>query len=219
MKKGNKKYMSQIISNTVVKEAILRVSSSLINNSDYLTSLDQKVGDGDMGITMSKIADTLSISIKVDEFKDIGNSLVALGLMINRAAASSIGTLISTALMRAGRVVLGKSELTALDLSAMLSAADSGIQERGKSKPGDKTIIDAINPANLSFSESIKKGEDIHTASIKALYAAQDGRDSVTNLRSRVGRASWLGERTEGAIDPGAEAFVLILKAIINFTD
>jgi dihydroxyacetone kinase len=125
-----------------------------------------------------------------------------------------MGTLMATALMRAGKVVMGKAELSNQDLAAMLQAADQGIQERGKAKPGDKTIIDAIHPASEAFAGAIDDGASLQEAWNRAVAAAEEGRDSVTPLRSRVGRASWVGERTEGKVDPGCAMFVIVLKAL-----
>ncbi len=208
--------MDVVISGKNVRESLIRVSDALFENADYLTSLDQKLGDGDIGITMTKIARTLKSYVTEQPFEDIGKSLVELGLVINRNAPSSIGTLLSTAILRAGKVVINKKEISTGDLAAMLDAANNGIKERGKSKLGDKTIIDALDPASKTFSELINEGVNLNDASMKALQSAEDGRDRVTGLESRVGRASWLGERTKGCIDPGAEVFVIILKSIIG---
>jgi dihydroxyacetone kinase len=127
-----------------------------------------------------------------------------------------MGTLLATALMRAGKVVKGKTELTPADLAEIFTTADAGIQERGQAKPGDKTIVDAIHPASLAFSEAVAAGASLKEAGVRALQAAETGRDRVTPLRSQIGRASWVGERTEGKVDPGCEALVVMLKAVVE---
>ncbi len=96
----------------------------------------------------------------------------------------------------------------------MFQAADEGIQSRGKAKLGDKTIVDALHPASVAFSAAIAAGSSLNEAGAAAIAAATAGRDSVTPLRSKIGRASWVGERTEGIVDPGCAMFVLALKAI-----
>jgi len=193
-----------------------RACSALRDQIEHLTTLDQALGDGDMGITMSRIADALLEYAQANPVSDAGKFVAGAGMAANRAAPSTMGTLMATALMRAGKEVTGKTELTAQDLSAMLKAADTGIQERGKAKPGDKTIIDALHPAQEAFSEAVEQGASLEEAARKAVQAAEEGRDSVTPLRSRVGRASWVGERTEGQVDPGCEALVIILKALAS---
>jgi len=98
----------------------------------------------------------------------------------------------------------------------MLQAAEQGMQERGKAQLGDKTILDALHPANAAFAAAIAAGEPVEAAGARALAAAQAGRDAVTPKRSQIGRASWVGERTEGQIDPGCAALVVILAALVG---
>ena len=197
-----------------VREALGRVAAALEANRDHLTELDQAIGDGDLGITAGKIATALEEYAAGPGEADLGKYLAAGGMAINRAASSSLGTLLATAVMRAGKEVRGKTELTAADLAAMLSAADAGIQERGKAKPGDKTIIDVVNPAATAFAETVGSGGDVAAATAAMLAAGQTGLDALTPLRSRIGRAGWVGERTEGKVDPGCAAGLIILQAV-----
>ena len=207
--------MTVIIPGQAVADAMKRVSNALTEQKDYLTSLDQAMGDGDMGITLAKMADALLAYASETPTADLGKFLIGAGMTANRAAPSTMGTLLATAMMRAGKVVKGKSALAAPDLSAMFAAADAGIRERGKAKLGDKTIVDAMHPASEAFAAAVAAGDALAQAGAKALQAAKDGRDSVTPLRSKIGRASWVGERTEGKVDPGCAACVIILSAIL----
>jgi dihydroxyacetone kinase-like protein len=196
--------------------ALAGVANALKAQSDYLTSLDQAMGDGDTGITLTKVADGILAYLRANPISDIGKFLAAAGMAANKAAPSTMGTLLATALMRSGKEVMGKSELSNQDLAAMFKAADLGMQERGKAKLGDKTIIDALHPACEAFAAAVEQGAALNEAGAKALAAAEAGRDSVTPLRSKIGRASWVGERTEGQVDPGCEALVVMLKAVIS---
>ena len=195
-------------------DALKRVCEAINEQTDYLTSLDQAMGDGDMGITLSKIAVALLAYADATPTDDISKFLVGAGMAANRAAPSTIGTLLATALMRMGKAAKDKNAFTLADVAELLSAADTGIQQAGKAKPGDKTIIDAIHPASEAFAAAVAGGASLQEAGLSALEAAKVGRDSVTALRSKVGRASWVGERTEGKIDPGCAAFVVMLSAI-----
>ncbi len=208
--------MTDIVSGQAVAEAMKSVCAVLKAQSDYLTSLDQAMGDGDMGITLSKIADALASYAENTPSDDIGKFLSGAGMAANRAAPSTMGTLLATALMRAGKVVKGETGLTLPSLSQIFTAADEGIQERGQARPGNKTIVDAIHPASLAFNQAVTAGASLKEAGVRALRAAEEGRDSVTSLRSQVGRASWVGERTEGKVDPGCAAFVILLSAIVE---
>ena len=162
------------------------------------------------------MADGVLTYLQANSISDIGKFLGGAGMAANKAAPSTMGTLLATALMRAGKEVMGKTEISNPELVAMFKAAVTGMQERGKAQLGDKTIIDALHPACEAFAVTIEQGASLAEAGAKALAAAEAGRDSVTPLRSKVGRASWVGERTEGQIDPGCEALVVMLKAIIS---
>jgi dihydroxyacetone kinase-like protein len=208
--------MADTIQGQVVADALLRASNALNQNSAYLTELDQALGDGDTGITLGKIATALLDYIEANSPEDIGNYLAKAGMSANKAAPSTLGTLLATALMRAGKEVKGQAELSVQDLVTMFKAADEGIQQRGKAQLGDKTIVDAIHPASLAFDEAVAEGVNLKEAGLRALRAAEEGRDRVTPLRSQIGRASWVGERTEGKLDPGCEAFVIVLSAVVE---
>jgi dihydroxyacetone kinase-like protein len=208
--------MTDTVSGQTVADAVKRACAALKGQSDYLTSLDQAIGDGDLGINLSKIADALAAYAEDTPHDDIGKFLSGAGMAANRAGPSTMGTLLATALMRAGKAVKGKGELTPDALAEMFTEADTGIQERGRAGPGDKTIVDAIHPARIAFGDALAEGVGLEEAGVRALRAAEEGRDQVTPLRSQVGRASWVGERTEGKVDPGCAAFVIVLSAIVE---
>jgi dihydroxyacetone kinase len=209
--------MAETIDSAQVVAATSRVGVTLVASEAALTDLDQQMGDGDLGITLSKIGLALQeFAANTPVEDDLGKWLGKAGMAANRAGSSSFGTLLATALMRAGRAVPGKELLTGADLSAMVAAADAGVQERGKAQPGDKTVIDALHPAAQAFAAAVEAGQSLAEAGAAALAAAKAGRDRVTPLRSKVGRAGWVGERTEGKVDPGCEAFVIMLASLLD---
>ena len=197
---------------TSTREATERVATALRVRSD-LIELDQAMGDGDLGITAGKMAVALKEYAANAQDRDLGKYFVGAGMAVNRAASSSLGTLFATALMRAGKEVAGKAEADEQDLASMLNAADLGIQERGKAKPGDKTVIDAVHPAAEAFSRAVSGGANVQEAGTRMIEAAKQGCEAMIPRRSKIGRASWVGERTEGKLDPGCAAAVIILKA------
>jgi dihydroxyacetone kinase len=209
--------MAEMLQNQAIVAAIQRASNALIVQSEYLTTLDQAMGDGDTGITLSKVANALLDYVENNPFDDIGKYLMSAGMAANRAAPSTLGTLTATAFIWAGKTVKGKSEISAEDTVEMFNAAVAGIQQRGKANLGDKTIVDAIHPASEAYGVAVAGGASLNVAGVQALQAAEEGRDSVTPLRSKIGRASWLGERTEGKLDPGCEALIIALKAVVNY--
>jgi len=208
--------MSETLQGQKIIAAIQRASNALKNESDYINSLDQSMGDGDTGITLNKVADALLDYVKNNPIVDVGKFLMSAGMATNKAAPSTLGTLTATALMRAGKLVKGKSEITSEELALMFKAAVEEIQQRGKAQLGDKTIVDAIHPASEAFAVAVAEDDTLSEAGNKAVVAAEAGRDRVTPLRSKIGRASWVGERTEGKLDPGCAALVVVLKALIK---
>lgn len=201
-----------------VREALQRVGERMVALRDRLNELDAAMGDGDTGISISKGGAALAEFVNANPLNDgddIGKYLANAGMAFNRAAPSTMGTLLATALMRMGKEAKGATMLDANLLARMIVAADTGIQERGKAKPGDKTIVDALHPAAEAFAAAVERGEDLHRAAQTMLEAARHGCDAATALRSNVGRASWVGERTVGKPDPGAVLCVEILEALL----
>jgi dihydroxyacetone kinase len=209
--------MAETIAIDQVCNAILRVVVALRDNIDYLTELDQAVGDGDLGVAATKIADVMEKYVLETNGKDdLGKYILNAGMRVSSAAPSTMGTLIAYALMCAGREIMGKQELDADALAKMLISADQGIQDRGRAKLGDKTVIDALDPAAHKFEQSIQLGSGLSMAGRDMLCAAIEGLNSVTPLQSRIGRAGWVGERSQDKIDPGCALMVIVLKGIVS---
>jgi len=201
-------------------EKTIRIAANeLISLRDELNELDAAMGDGDCGLTAEKGANGIIQFMNenpVANSEDLGKWLMQLGMSYNKAAPSTMGALMATAFMRAAREIKGKSEFDENDIAKMLTAASSGIQERGKAKPGDKTIVDAIEPAAQALSKSIGDGKSLKEAAAQALEAAKKGRDNAIPLRSNIGRGNWVGERSIGKLDPGTVLFVSVLEAVVR---
>ncbi|NLF02245.1 MAG: DAK2 domain-containing protein [Anaerolineales bacterium] len=209
--------MGDAIDGAALSAALGRVAAYMATQRDYLTRLDAAVGDGDLGLTIAKGGSALHEYLAANEpGDDLGKFLIGMGMAFNRAASSTMGTLIATALMRAGKEARGQATLDAPTLARMAQAADVGIQERGKAKPGDKTVVDALHPAAEALAGEIARGEGLTAAGQAALAAARQGRDAVIPSRSKIGRAAWVGERTEGQPDPGTVLFVHILEVLLS---
>jgi dihydroxyacetone kinase-like protein len=209
--------MMEVFDGENIIAAMNRVIDRVIGIRDQLNQLDAAMGDGDTGITASKAAMGLRGYIdKNPTIEDLGIFFFNAGKAVNQAASSSLGTLIAIALMQAGKEAKRISKLDLETLARMLVAADLGIQERGKAHPGDKTVVDSLHPAAVTFAKSIAESQSVETATEAMLDAAREGRDYAKKLRSKVGRASWFGERTENLLDPGTVLFVTILEAILD---
>jgi phosphoenolpyruvate---glycerone phosphotransferase subunit DhaL len=200
-----------------VHAAVARAVARMAELRDLLNQLDAAMGDGDMGITVTKAAAGLrEFLAAAPAAEDLGKFISGVGLAFNRAAPSTLGALTATALMRAGKEARGAAALDGPLLARMLCAADEGVQERGHSKPGDKTLLDALHPASEAFARAIAAGQDLAAAGAALLQAARAGRDAAIPLRSKIGRASWVGERTENQPDPGTVLVVQWFEAILG---
>jgi dihydroxyacetone kinase len=205
--------MSVIITNLDLVAMLRRMAEQAITLRDQLNQLDAALGDGDTGITVAKAAGGLLDYLNANApGEDLGKYLAAAGMAVNRVASSTLGTLVATAFMRAGKAAQGKSTLDQALLAQMVQAANLGIQERGKAKPGDKTLVDALHPAAEAFVAATEKGQSLDAALAAMVEAARRGRDAAIGLRSQIGRAAWVGERTENQPDPGSVLVVHLLE-------
>jgi phosphoenolpyruvate---glycerone phosphotransferase subunit DhaL len=108
--------------------------------------------------------------------------------------------------------------LDAAAFAAALRAGLDGVVARGKAEPGDKTMLDALVPALDAFDAAVSAGSDLAAAAQAALDAAQKGRDATEPLQAKKGRASYLGERSIGHLDPGAASTALLFQALVAAT-
>ena len=126
-----------------------------------------------------------------------------------------MGTLTATALMQAGKAATGKQSLVAADLPLLLRRGDGG-RPRRAAKPSWATrrLLDVLHPATEALAAALAAGQPLAAAGAAMLAAAREGRDRVTPLRNRIGRAGWLAERSEGKVDPGCGFAVVVLAAL-----
>jgi dihydroxyacetone kinase-like protein len=194
---------------------ILQNLKQLFNdNRDYLVELDARMGDGDLGLTMSKAFTAVYDELRDTTETDIGKLLMKAGMLMARAAPSTMGTLMGTGFMRGGKAVSGKEEISTGDLAEFFQAFVRGIMERGKAKPGEKTIIDSLKPAADTLLEL--EGEDIAKALQEALRSSENGLESTKNMVAQHGRIAYYKEQSKGQEDPGATAGVILIKGFMR---
>lgn len=193
---------------------ILQNLKKLFNdNRDYLVELDARMGDGDLGLTMSKAFTAVYDELRDTTETDIGKILMKAGMLMAKAAPSTMGTLMGTGFMRGGKAVSGTDEISTTDLAEFFQAFVTGIMERGKAKPGEKTIIDSLKPAADTLLEL--KGEDVAKALQEALRSSENGLESTKNMVAQHGRIAYYKEQSKGQKDPGATAGVILIKGFI----
>jgi dihydroxyacetone kinase-like protein len=194
-----------------VTEYLQRAADMLAENKEYLTELDSAIGDADHGINMNRGFQAILKKLPSVQDKDAGTILKTAGMTLVSTVGGAGGPLYGTALMQAGMVVAGKYELTGADILAALEAALKGVMMRGKGKPGEKTMIDAIDPAIKALRESLNNGASTADALERAAAAAEQGMKDTIPMIAMKGRASYLGERSRNHQDPGATSSYLLI--------
>ncbi len=204
----------------VTKEQILlwlqAAAFVLEQNKEYLTELDAAIGDADHGINMNRGFQKAIAQLPSVADQDIGSILKTFSMTLISSVGGASGPLYGTLFLRASTVVTGKHELTDDDMVALLQAAIDGVVQRGKANLGDKTMLDALSPAVDAFKHAIAAGASTPDALEKAVAAAKDGMNNTLPLVAKKGRASYLGERSSGHLDPGATSTYLILNALLE---
>jgi dihydroxyacetone kinase-like protein len=195
-----------------VLEFLHRSAAVLRENKEYLTELDSAIGDADHGINMDRGFQTILKKLPAVEGKDAGTILKTAGMALVSSVGGAGGPLYGTAFMQAGMSVVGKYELTAEDVLAALDAALKGVMMRGKSKPGEKTMIEAIDPAVTAMREALENGSGSLEALEQAAAAAEQGMKDTIPMLAMKGRASYLGERSIGHQDPGATSSYFLIR-------
>ncbi|MGN6503782.1 MAG: dihydroxyacetone kinase subunit DhaL [Pseudolysinimonas sp.] len=180
----------------------------------YLTELDSAIGDADHGANMSRGMTAVMEKLDgatpgaADElFKTVGMTLVT-------SVGGASGPLYGTFFLRMGMSAGAASSVDAPALGAALRAGLDGVVARGKAEAGDKTMFDAMAPAIDAYDAAVLGGASPAAAAAAAFAAAETGRDATEPLVARKGRASYLGERSAGHLDPGATSTALLFQAL-----
>jgi dihydroxyacetone kinase-like protein len=144
--------------------------------------------------------------------KDIGTIFKTVAMTLISTVGGASGPLYGSFFLQAAGIAAGKKELTVTELGAVLDAGLKGVVARGKAAVGDKTMIDAMTPAVAAFQAA--QGESLAAALDQTCAAARIGADSTIPLVAKKGRASYLGERSAGHLDPGSESTVLLFDGL-----
>jgi dihydroxyacetone kinase-like protein len=196
-----------------IKALFAALSETMNVNRDHLIELDGVMGDGDLGLTMASAFSAAAGEIKALEESCPGKMFIRAGMAMAKAAPSTMGTLMGTGFMRGGKAVKEKTELDLADMASFWRAFVDGLMERGKAKPGDKTIIDALDPAALALEKAAAAGTSLAEGFAGALTAAEAGKENTKGMAAQFGRLAYNQEKSKELIDPGCVVGCLIIKA------
>jgi phosphoenolpyruvate---glycerone phosphotransferase subunit DhaL len=190
------------------------ISLEISENKEYLTELDSIGGDGDHGVNLergfSKVKSQLG---QFHNTSDIGAILSSVGTTILSTVGGATGSLYGAAFLRAGTACRGKTEIRSIDLPEVANASLQAIVELGGAKPGDKTLLDVMQPVVNAATEALEKSDDLVYILNESANAARFGLESTKSMVAKKGRAMYLGDRTLGHYDVGAASLCLMIES------
>jgi dihydroxyacetone kinase-like protein len=191
---------------TATTDLIRHATQTLIDHVDELTALDQAIGDGDHGLNMRRGA--LAIQGKLPELSEqsLHEALRSMGMTCMSTIGGSSGPVFGTLLVTLGKEL--PAPPTASGLASALDAAIQALTRLGKAQVGQKTLLDVLDPVQRMLAE----GGDQLTERVRACAFAAS--DATAALEAIKGRASFLGDRALGHVDPGSRSMALIIGAI-----
>lgn len=207
--------MEKVTLDTLV-DWLTRFSAVVTEQRDYLTELDSAIGDADHGANMARGMTAVMEKIGGAKPDTIAELLKNVGMTLVSSVGGASGPLYGTFFLRMGMASGPVSELSASELENALRAGFEGIVQRGKAELGDKTMCDAFAPALDAYAAALAAGSDLRGASGAAASAGAEGRDATIPLLAKKGRASYLGERSVGHLDPGATSTAMLLKTLAD---
>lgn len=187
---------------------ITRFAELVTEQEQHLTELDSAIGDADHGANMARGCQAALAAL---DAPTLGEQAKGVAMAMLSAVGGTAGPLYGTLFLRLSTTVGAVSETTPAQFVAGLRAGLDGLVARGRAELDDKTMVDALSPAL----DALEAGLDGWPAATRAAAAAAAaGRDRTVGLVARKGRASYLGERSAGHMDPGAASAALLLQAL-----
>ena len=190
-------------------------AADVAEQRDYLVDLDRAIGDGDHGENMDRGFKAAVEALGQAEPASVAEVLKTVAKTLMSTVGGAAGPLYGTAFLRASKAA-GDGDLDGAGVAAVIAGALDGIQARGKATTGEKTMVDAWTPALEAARAAAESGSDPAAVLEAAATAAEAGAAATEPMRATKGRASYLGERSIGHLDPGAVSTSLILRAAVR---
>jgi dihydroxyacetone kinase-like protein len=196
-----------------------RLRDFFTQQREFLIELDGKVGDSDLGITMKKAFVAAFESVRVNADDPVGKTLQRVGMAMAKAAPSTMGTLTATGFMRGGKALADAAvvAITTPELAAFWAAFLRGVVERGKAKPGDKTLVDVLGPVVASLESSAQAAVALPHALLLATTVAAQALEATKALVAQHGKAACFQEKSVGVQDGGATVVYFIIDTLRGF--
>lgn len=197
-------------------DAMLSAAIAAIrDNADALTALDQAIGDGDHGINMSRGVTALEADQAAVAAMALPQALQKIGMTLVMNVGGASGPLYGSYFMAVGKAI-PSGPLTGTGVAEALTAGASAVRQRGKSAPGEKTMLDVLVPVADAVRAAAQAEIPLDALLAAVRDAAASGLESTRGMLATKGRASYLGERSIGHLDPGAQSSRLLVESICD---
>ena len=191
----------------IIKTLIERVARCVIDHTDELSELDRAIGDGDHGLNMKRGFEEVLVMLDETAEKPVPDALKSVGMTLVTKVGGASGPLYGTLFMTLGKS-LPAENLRGADVAHAVGAAIDAVKARGRSEQGQKTMLDVLVPVH----EALGEGTDLRIAELRPLAAR--AAEATIPMLALKGRASFLGDRSIGHMDPGARSCALMVDAI-----
>ena len=193
----------------------IHVSNRMVESKDLLTQADKAIGDGDHGVGMARGFEAVREKVEGATFTALDDLLKAVGMALITSVGGAAGAVFGTFFRGGAKRLSGQGTFDSEALSLMLADGLDAVKARGKARPGDKTMVDALEPGALTPQEltSAPLGESL----VAVTEAAKEGMEATKDMVANVGKAKTLGQRSLGHPDPGAVSTYLILKYMTEY--
>lgn len=197
------------------REMFIYLSERMVDSKDHLTQADKAIGDGDHGVGMARGFETVHQKLDGATFTSLDELCKTVGMALMTSVGGAAGAIFGTFFRGGAKRLVGKQALDSESLSFMLLDGLDAVKARGQAVPGDKTMVDALEPAALTSQELASAPLDQSLPAV--VKAARQGMEATRDMVARVGKAKTLGQRSLGHPDPGALSTYLILKYIMEY--
>lgn len=198
----------------MILEIVEKIADVIIKNQEYLTDLDREIGDGDHGVNLARGFTEIKVQLPSYQNLPLSDVFQKMGMALLTKVGGASGAIYGTAFMSAGMHLKGKETFEEKDILTTFKAMIDGIQKRGKAVAGEKTMLDTILPVYDKMEELFAEGKHFSEMKKELLDVAEKGKETTKPLIATKGRATYLGVRAIGHLDPGAVSSYLMIKVI-----
>ena len=198
-----------------VKDAFQLIAERVIASKDMLTQADQAIGDGDHGIGMARGFEAVENMLQIKPLDNVEEIFFNTGTSLLASIGGASGAIFGSFFMGAGKALQGADSLDAAGYQKALSAGLAMVKKRGNASTGDKTMVDALEPAVTAAGQY--SGNSLEELAALVAEASRAGMEQTKTLTAKIGKAKTLGERTLGHADPGAISITLIFEALKEY--